>query len=244
MTPIRSWKRFIVLGCSHGNLIDKHARRAVLDFIAAYKPHTRIHLGDFLDTTAFRSGAKGTPDESADIVGDESDGLGFLMDMRATSILCGNHEARLWKLAKHPNSIVAKCARDSILNIQRTALALRAPLLEYDGMHSMARLGNFKYCHGYIYSENACRDMAEAHGNVIFAHSHRAGMAWGRRDDDAVGINVGTLSDIPAMSYANARRATLAWSQGFVWGEYCDSFTQPFLFQKPKSAPGWILPKV
>ena len=238
----RKLKRFLAVGCSHGDLADQDALDAVLRFKKDFKPDFTVHLGDFLDTAALRSGAKGTGDEGRDLDADLCQGLLFLADLRPNLVLCGNHEARVWRLTDHPNAIVAKCAGDLQRSIRSTCKRLGAELVEYRGIWEKRKIANYSLMHGYLYTENAARDHAEAHGNVIFAHTHRAGMAIGRRDDDAMGLCVGTLADIPNMDYANTRRATLGWSQGFVWGEYCDSWLQPFLHIKQKTANGWVLP--
>lgn len=59
----RKWKKFLVVGCSHGQMADPKALAAVLKFKESFKPHFTAHLGDAFDTTAFRAGAKGTRDE-------------------------------------------------------------------------------------------------------------------------------------------------------------------------------------
>ncbi len=229
------------IGCSHGYLIDPLARKAVLKFAQDYKPEFKFHLGDWIDTTAFRSGAKGTKDETSDVDYDLLEGNNFIKEYKPQILLGGNHEGRVWSLCDHHNAILKSLAcrvRQEILDM---AQDIGAKFIPYKGVWSMVPFGNFKLTHGYMYGENACRDMAEVHGNIMFAHIHRAGMMNGRRDDNPMGICVGTLSDIPNMDYANTRKSTLAWSQGFVWGEYSDDLVQPFLYNKLQGAE-WILP--
>ena len=238
----QKWKKFLAVGCSHGNLIDPRASAAVLDFRQRWKPDTVAHLGDFIDTAAFRAGAKGTSDESAPIEPDIEAGLHFLSELRPNIILNGNHEARLWRLQNHHNAIVADCAGQIINRIRMKADKLKATFIEGWSIRDYATIGNFKLMHGYMFSENACRDHAEAHGNVIFAHTHRAGMAKGRRDDSPTGYCVGTLSNIPNMDYASARRATLSWAGGFVWGEYTDTRAVCWLHEQPQNQTQWRLP--
>jgi len=95
-----------------------------------------------------------------------------------------------------------------------------------------------------MYGENAIRDHAEAHGNVIHAHTHRPGIATGRRDDHPTGICVGTLTARRSMEYAKSRRATLSWGQAFAWGEYTDNYANFNLCMGPNEQNGarWILP--
>jgi len=242
MNITHKWKRFVAIGCSHGHLIDPWARDAILSFCERWKPVTRFHLGDAYDLTAFRAGAGGGPDSGKDLNPDLQDGTAFLEHYRPTTLMCGNHERRLWAYCDHPNALISCLAgklRQSLFEVCRK---MKTDLVEYRGLWEWRMLGDYKLGHGYIYNENACRDHAEAHGNCIFAHTHRAGMMAGRRDDEPLGLCVGTLADIPNVDYANQRRATLGWRQGFVWGEYTDKVLQPFLFIKPKEARTWRLP--
>lgn len=241
-TITRKWKRLLAVGCSHGGLIDPNAEAAVLRFREAWKPDTCVHLGDFVDTAAFRSGAKGTSDESEPISPDFQAGLDFLKDLRPTMVFNGNHEIRLWKLRSHHNAIISELSSHLIERIQTRVALCKAEYVEDWSIRAYRTIGGYKLMHGYLYSENACRDHAEAHGNVIFAHTHRAGMAKGRRDDNPTGYCVGTLSDIPNMDYASARRSTLSWCPGFVWGEYCDDHAALWLHTQPQGQKEWRLP--
>ena len=242
MNITKPWKKFLAVGCSHGNLISKDASEAVLKMRERLKPHAVIHLGDFIDTAAFRAGAKGTSDESEPIGPDIDSGLRFLDALRPTMIFNGNHEARLWRLQAHHNAIVADCAGRIIESLRAKARKLKAQYVEGWSIRDFRTIGNYKLMHGYMFSENACRDHAEAHGNIIFAHTHRAGMAKGRRDDSPSGYCVGTLSDIPNMDYSSARRSTLSWAGGFVWGEYCDQRAVVWIHEQPQNQTEWRLP--
>ena len=242
MNPIRNWKRLLAVACSHGGLADPTAIAAVVKFKRQFRPHKTIHLGDFTDTTAFRSGAKGSSDETEPVRPDIDAGLEFIEQLGADLVFCGNHEARIWRLAHHYNAIVSELSKHVIERIQSRCKRQRAELVEYDGVWQQRTIGNFKFMHGVFYSENAARDHAEAYGNCVHGHTHRSGIAKGRRDDNPTGFNVGTLTKIPNMDYANTRRATLAWSQGFVFGEYCDDLCQLYLHEQPRNLTEWRLP--
>ena len=125
---VRRWRRLLAVGCSHGNHADDTAIAAVLRFRDAWKPHHVVHLGDFVDMTAFRAGARGNNDESEPLAPDVDGGLDFLAALRPTLILCGNHEARLWRWAQHHNAIVAECAAHIIQRIEARARKLGAVL--------------------------------------------------------------------------------------------------------------------
>lgn len=242
----KGYKRFLALGCSHGTLADPAALRTVLKFKEAWKPHRTFHLGDFTDQTAFRSGAHGTSDETVSIEDDLAHGLNFLRELRPTDVLNGNHEIRLWRMADHYNAIVSDAARRIITDIRGVTDKLKARYVEdYDINKSWITLGNYRMIHGWMYNENSIRDHAESHGNVIMAHLHRTGSATGRRSDHPTAYCVGTLANIPAMSYANTRRSTMAWQHGLVYGEYCDTQCTVWLSQGEWNTPGgWRLPSV
>jgi hypothetical protein len=243
-TISRRWKRILAVGCSHGHLADPKAVSAVLRFKKSYRPDTTVHLGDFTDTAAFRSGAKGTGDEAEPIAPDIDAGLQLLRDLEPTLVYAGNHEARLFKLARHYNAIVAECAQHIVEQINRSVIALKAEFVQYKGIWEWRELGGYKYMHGSFYSENATRDHAEAFGNCVHAHTHRACVSKGRRSDNPSGFGVGTLTSIGNMDYANTRRATLSWSAGFVWGEYCDDASVLWLHEQPRNVTEWRLPSV
>jgi hypothetical protein len=243
-TITRSWKRILAVGCSHGEHICPDARRAVLKFIREYKPATVVHLGDFCDTTAFRSGAHGTKDEAEPVAPDIESGLTFLAEIGATHVLLGNHEDRLFSLARSPNAIVSYAAGKCIGAIEDHCRKIRAKFYPWDGAFQGLKLGNFTFLHGYMYGENATRDHAEAHGNVVHAHNHRPALATGRRSDAPLGFAVGTLTRRREMGYAKARRATLSWGQAIVYGEYTDQLCQLNLILGPQEQAGgtWRLP--
>lgn len=240
---VQKWKRLLAVGCSHGIHADPKAINAVLRFREAFKPDACIHLGDFCDTTAFRSGAKGTNDEAEPIQPDVDGGLEFLDALAPTLVFCGNHEDRLFRLANSPNAIVSHCAHGVINEIYATCQRLKAQLVEWSGIEQGRIIGGYRFMHGVFFNENATRDHAEAFGNVVHAHTHRAGVAKGRRSDSPTGYAVGTLTRRGAMEYAKTRRATMAWSGGFVWGEYTDHEAVLWLHEQPSNLAEWRLPK-
>ena len=236
----------MAVGCSHARYICPDARRAILAFRETFKPKTVLHIGDFCDTTAFRSGAVGTSDESEPIEPDIDGGLTFLAELGATHVLCGNHEARLWQKAMSPNAVVAYAAGKAIGAITDHAKKYKYQLTEYSGIHQKPFIfGGTKFLHGVMYGENATRDHAEAFGNVVHAHTHRPAMATGRRDDHPIAFCVGSLTRRREMTYAANRRATLGWGLAFVYGHYTDTQASLNLCLGPREQQPdqpWLLP--
>jgi hypothetical protein len=54
-------------------------------------------------------------------------------------------------------------------------------------------------------------------------------MQSGRNLVGGTGYNIGSLTKRSSMEYAKTRRATLAWTNGFLWGEYCEELNQSSL---------------
>lgn len=239
------WERIIAVGCSHGGLANQQVLNAVLGFMDKWRPVHRIHLGDAYDTAAFRTGARpnsGDADEATPIKPDIISGQKFLNDFRPTAYLLGNHEHRLVRLAGHYNAVISTCAEAVLKDCLAPAKKHKAKIFDYNILTGWYELGGFKFGHGYMYGENYLRDSAETFGNCVVAHAHRAGMAKGRRSDNATAYGVGTLADIPAMDYAGQRRSTLAWSHGFVWGEVFGDRAQLYLCEWPQGTTDFRLP--
>lgn len=239
-----SWKRLLVCGCSHGHLEDRSAIDTVLKFSDGWKPHTRIHLGDAIDTAPFRSGAAGTKDEAVSLSDDTAAGVRLLYDYRPTHFFNGNHEDRLWKNMDHFQSIRAECAKALVGEIRKVVNKLKCwhtEIYSITDPRSILTLGDTKFLHGFMYNENAIRDHAEHFGKCVIAHLHTPGEGHGRRDDHPVATCVGFLADVEKLSYAKTRRATARWNHGFVWGEYSAKECVLWLAKRNQNG-SWRLP--
>lgn len=239
---VRVWKRFLAVGCSHGHLADRRLLKGVLKFRDRWKPHKIVHLGDAIDLACLREGAYGSADDAMDPEGDLQDGLAFIEQLRPNVWHLGNHEARLTRLMESPRAILAALAARVYEDIEAQAARLKCDLVPYrfqEGWRSP--FGNDCLTgHGYMVNEMALRDHAEAvcTGNatkVIIAHIHRVSQHEGRRRDHPTGYCVGWLGDPGLAHYAAQRRATMSWSRGFAWGEYCDTETQVWLAKETNS---------
>lgn len=235
-------KKILAVGCSHAIYADPIAISAVLKFKREFKPDTTVHLGDLVDTTALRGGAKGTPDEAKKIKPDIDGGIKFLRLLEPTVFIWGNHEARITRLQDHPNAIVSYAAEKICEALDEECKKLKCTVVRYTGINQGITFGGYRYMHGVMFNEMAVRDHAEAFGNCVFAHTHRCGIAVGRRSDSPRAYCVGTLTRRENMDYASARRSTLAWSQGFVWGYYGDDWSQLWLHEHNRALSQWVLP--
>ncbi len=238
------WKRYMALGCSHGHLQDDDAIKQVLKFKRLWKPHRIIHLGDFVDTAPFRSGANGTADEAVSLKDDLGHGLNFLRALEPTDVLIGNHEVRLYNAAQHYNAVKAYAAQAMIDDIRDLMRGLHCSYTEHwQSVRSWITLGDTKLLHGFVYGESATRDHAEHYGKCIHAHNHTPAQVIGRRSDHPLGTAVGTLMNVQKAGYADSRRATARWGPGFAWGEYREGECNVRLSQCAQGqAANWVLP--
>jgi predicted phosphodiesterase len=237
------YERFIAIGCSHGKYADKTAISAVLRMREKWRPDLVIHLGDWCDTTAFRSGAIGTSDESEPVAPDIDGGIAFLKELRPTHVLDGNHEDRIPRMLSHRNALVAYAAQQATNFIDESFIKIGCRRIPYDGVFQRLVIGNVTFTHGTIYNENSARDMAEMYGgNVVFAHTHRAQIGEGRTIKESTGYCVGTLTRRGEMDYAKARRATLGWRQGIVYGEIGPKDSAVWLLTRGEFQQEWRLP--
>jgi predicted phosphodiesterase len=246
---VSKWTKVLALGCSHGKHICPKAKTAVLEAKRKFKPDITIHLGDAIDTAAFRSGARGIDADSAEPVAPDIDGgLMFLKELRPQVFLCGNHEARLWHLQSSPNAVIAYASNRAIQHIEDGCAKIGTRIIPYDGIFQKYMIGDVLFTHGTFYNEMAARDMAEAYGGkVVFAHTHRAMQAPGRTMKPSHGYCVGTLTRKREMTYASCRRATMGWGMGVVAAEIREGkspASHVWLFTGPSEGEdhGWRLP--
>jgi len=224
-TITRKWRKWAAVSCSHGSDIDPKAREAALKFFDAYKPHERIHLGDAIDLSCLRAGARRDPDEpdrAQSIMDDLLAGLSFLHELRPTRYFHGNHEARAASLCHSGNAIVAHAAASVMGRIEDDLRPYKTEIIPWAGLQRscIRYLGGTAFLHGALYNVSAARDTAEALGtHCVFGHTHRVAVESARTLADAVGYNIGCLLNLQA-EYASARRQTLAWRHCLAFGEF------------------------
>ncbi len=231
----------MAIGCSHGTFLCPTARKAALKFREDFKPHKTIHLGDFSDQTALRSGARGTKDQSASIEADLSAGLKFLRELEPNWIFEGNHEDRINNFRDHFDAVKAFAAQRMVDDLHALRDELKAELIPYDIDKGWRELGNHQFGHGYMFNEAAIRDHAELVGNCVIAHLHRTGEERGRRRGGATGYCIGLLADIEKLNYAKTHKATMKWQQAFAYGEWAEGATTVNLVKRTDNGI-WRLP--
>jgi predicted phosphodiesterase len=229
---VRRWERILVCGCTHGYRINPEAWAFFLKFSKQWDPHTRVHLGDFIDNPSLRSGAAGTSDEGEPIKPDIQMGLDHLEEGRITHLTMGNHDLiRIERFCNDRTQIVKEKAIELRNNIIKNLRSKRIQWTPYDVEKNWIRFGNYRLGHGFAFGLSYLRTTSLSAPRAVVAHAHVAGIYGGPGLDGTHVIGVGTLSNYAAMDYARMRFNTLSWSEGIVWGEYTDDEAKLYLWQ-------------
>jgi hypothetical protein len=207
-----------------------------MKFKERFRPDTTIHLGDFLDTSCWRAGARNSPDDpdkGSSFSEDYLHGIGQLKELFSGGehvTMMGNHEWRVFGLTKSSSAVVAYAAEEGVKAIEGALKKLKSRMFPYDVEKGVFLLGPMACVHGYSCGESALRDHCEMYGrSVLMAHTHRPEQVRGRTIGSPMGTCVGTLMRIEDAAYARHRRATLRWAHGCAFGEYCADAVQTWL---------------
>ncbi len=213
-----SLESFVSVGCSHGDLIDKRASKKFFEFLRAFKPKHRFHLGDAYDFRSLRRGAD--PKEEGDSLEDDwAAGNKFIDDFKPTVYTLGNHDGgRLWRAAADWRGITRSYAEMGISDLKARCAKHKTILLPYNSRTGIYKFGDTNILHGYHAGLGATRLHASIYGKCQFAHLHRVESCTVPSLDDSVAQCIGSLADFEAMDYASQRTATLAWRAGWSYG--------------------------
>ncbi|NBW07797.1 MAG: hypothetical protein EBR82_07200 [Caulobacteraceae bacterium] len=220
---VQKWRRIMSVGCNHGAYACQTAQDNILAFRERFNPEIVIDHGDVRDFTAFRTGAKGTSDESADVDVDFDAGSDWLKRYRPTHRIEGNHDHRIYKLVGTNNAVISYAASRVLNSIREIDRENGTVVNPYHPVKQWFEFGGYKWGHGIYYNEQALRDHAENYGNCVIAHLHKPGIAQARRHGGAVGYCVGMTANKHKMEYAFNHRSWHAWAHGCVWGEVSDT---------------------
>lgn len=227
-----SYRKFMAVSCSHGQFACPEATEAVLTFADRFEPHVKLDLGDTFDFTAFRTGAKGTADESAPVGLDYSAGIEWLKLYQPTHRCHGNHDHRIYKHLNHPNAIMRHCASLIAHDVATVDEANGTQVKQYKRKGNWFQFGDTRFGHGIMYNATALRDHAEHFGNIVIGHLHAPGQIRGRRSDNPMGTCVGCIMDPDKAEYADLRRNTDTWGHGIAYGFYSETETVTYLIQQ------------
>jgi hypothetical protein len=232
---VHKWKRLLAVSCSHAKYADKEGWNNLLEFKEKFKPHSILHLGDFIDLSALMSNGAGSGSDGDEVTPDIDTGLVHLRQLmegcKDPWVLCGNHEDRAWKLTHSKNSVTSYCAFKIIQSIEDTTKKLKARLIPYSGIEQIVDIADLGFTHGTIYNEQAASHMAGHYCNgrrrkICFGHTHKVAIASAKTLHGGTGYNIGCMTARGSLEYAKNRPSTWAWTQAYLWGEYCETLNQ------------------
>lgn len=215
-------RRFVVASDNHGDMVDADARRALMDFIADYKPEIRIHAGDNWDFRNLRKGA-GDDEKAVSLEDDWQAGSSFISEFFAGGkekvFLRGNHDERLWHFKESATGLLRDYAADGIKRIESIIKRAGATMLPYDAQDGVYELGKLTVIHGYHAGIGAAKEHANAyHSDVLFGHVHAFdSISIKGRNGPITAQSIGCLCR-KNMGYINAKTAKLRWGQGWAYG--------------------------
>ena len=234
---MKNQTRWLAVFDSHGDMIDKNARDAVLQFSKHWKPSLVIHGGDFMDLRALRRGAT---DEERDegVKNDIEAGIDFVRSIKTNVLLWGNHDQRLVRESSLGNGRKREYANLVLDQIYDRLEGIEH--IPYGKRKGVYKLGNYRVVHGYHAGLYAHRQAAQVYGNVMMGHVHTNAQFDDPAFDKRTGISVGCLCNLD-MEYVEAQANTLRWSHGFAYGIISHGETIVWLARKLSSGL-WILP--
>ena len=235
------WKPFTIVGDNHGDMEDKEAVKIFHKFVKDYQPTIRIHLGDNWDFRPLRS--KASKIEQLELMmPDFKQGIEFIKKYRPTHFLRGNHDERLWDLAKRNEGMLSEFADRLVHNIEYILKQFKAPILPYDKRNGVLQIGKLRVIHGYTHGVNAAKRSAEAYGSVIMGHVHSTQTSSIPGLDYRVGRSNGCLCRLD-MEYSRATMASLAHNHGWAYGIINSNTGEYGIWQAENINGLWMFPK-
>lgn len=234
------WDNFVVAADNHGDMQDLEAVGKFQNFLGLWKPSIRVHAGDNFDLRAIRRGA-GEEEKREAMKADFDAGTEFVKMMRPTHFLRGNHDERLWDLAKAKRGFTSDYAEERISEFEKLLRKLRCKMLPYDKRAGVLEIGKLRVIHGYAHGVNAARRSAQAYGSVLLGHAHSIQSSSIEGLDNRVGRIIGCLCRLN-MEYSRATMASLVHRHGFAYG-VIHSKTGLYQVWQAESINGkWLLP--
>ncbi len=177
MTVINNWDRFAIFSDNHGDSEDPAAVAAASKFLSIWKPAIRIHAGDNWDFRPLRR--KATEEEKQELMRQDFDaGLNFLKMFKPTHFLRGNHDERLWDLAKANKGILSEYAKSLIAEAQKSLDKFGTKMLHAHSIQSSSiegldnRVGHIIGCLCLLNMEYSRATMA----SLVHRHGFRFGV--------------------------------------------------------------------
>lgn len=236
-------ERFLAAFDVHGDMQDKAANAVLFEFLRDFRPHHRICGGDVFDFRAMRRKATEAEKEMS-MRADFEDGMEWLGKFRPQTWLRGNHDERLWDLARMGHGLIRDYATECCEHIESKMRRRGCRMLPYD-RRSVYRLGKLKFLHGMFSGIQATRQTALTYADageiVVCGHGHAvddvtvAGLARRRA------MMAGCLCRLD-MEYNRQMANSLRWAHGFVYGIINTKTGEVRIEQAQKFNEQWIMP--
>lgn len=224
-------RRVVFISDTQIPLEDKRATRAVVQFIGSYKPDEVIHIGDLMDYATPSRWSKGTREEFAGSVVEDSEAAKkrFLEPLRKVysgpvGVIEGNHDLR----PRHYLEANAPALAEYDHSFSFTNL------LDFDGYQIRHLPDMYEFAPGWVATHghlggislsriagNTARNAAiKFNTSVVMGHTHRLGKAPhvggfnGRVKKHVTGVEIGNLMDMTKAQYL--KQGTADWQQGFA----------------------------
>lgn len=214
-------KTFVFASDLHGDHQHPDAVEALLKFCSIFSPDVRIFGGDLFDFRAIRRAAT-EAEKNDSMAADVEAGLAFLRDYKPHVFLRGNHDERIWDVARTTqHGLIRDAAEQGIKDIEKACRKNKTRMLPYDSRSGVYRLGKLSFIHGYHSGVYATKKHAEVYaepgGCVLHGHTHSIQSASIVRYGGAHGRGVGCLTYLDP-DYNRHQTAKLGHENGFAYG--------------------------
>jgi len=213
------FKKFIVAADNHGSMVSDEAKIKLLDFCKTWKPDYRIHLGDLWDFSPIRRGAS-QEEKSEGIADDYQMGLQFLDEYKPNYLALGNHDDRIWQLAKHSgDGIIKERCEDLVAASEAEFKKRKINFVPYSvDKYLQMPEGGPKLIHGFLAGMNPAKAHFERFGSCIFGHVHAPSTYVAKHIEQGQAMAIGCMADIEQMTYAERYPNRLGWRNGWAYG--------------------------
>jgi predicted phosphodiesterase len=251
-----AWQSFVCASDTHGELIDRKGKNSyqsyILQWIKDHKPRWRFMLGDFIDAKAIRAGAN-AEDRSSSMREDCRAAIGFLRAFQPHKLTLGNHDQRLWLLAKsEKDGLEVDYARQLARQFENEFEAMGTEWVEYDVKKGWieigprgANSGPKLMSHGYFSNMHPAKSMTQAAGtSTISGHTHAYDF-WRQNNLAGDESYVSGCGCQIAQEYNRTHARRLKHEHSFLAGSINDrtGSWQVFRIKKDEETNTWLDPK-
>jgi len=216
------WIRFVYLPDVHGDNVNRDAWSVVMQFIEDFQPTRRVMGGDVMDLRPIRKGA--SAEERAESMEPDFDiSMSLLRDVMPTDWCLGNHDDRLWDLARNDVGPLGDLGRYMVKRIETWCKSENIELYPYH-IAKRCSLGSKLFAtHGYFHGMHTAHKTAQTYpGCTLVGHRHSVDYYKAPSLDHREAYLCGCLCKT-FQEYNKKRAATFQHVNGFAWGEYRES---------------------